>query len=66
MQKNKESDWIMRAHHIHCARVYLAEARRRRKQSFGFVLLQWAANARRQAMEVSPAPKQPDLFEGGI
>lgn len=39
-----------RAQHIHCARVYLAEARRRRRQSFGFVLLEWAANARRRAM----------------
>lgn len=34
---------------IHSARVYLAEARRRRRQSFGFVLLEWAANARRRA-----------------
>lgn len=41
-----------RDQHIHCARVYLAEARRRRRQSFGFVLLEWAANARRRAMAV--------------
>ena len=37
--------------HIHSARVYLAEARRRRRQTFGFVLLLWASNARRRAME---------------
>lgn len=41
-----------REQHIHSARVYLAEARRRRGQSFGFVLLEWAANARRRAMAV--------------
>lgn len=41
-----------RAQHIHSARVYLAEARRRRRQSFGFVLLEWAAKARRRAMVV--------------
>ena len=39
----------MRAELIHCARVYLAEARRRRGTAFGHVLLGWAANARRQA-----------------
>lgn len=48
-----------RATHIHCARVYLAEARRRRGQSFGFVLLEWAANARRRAMA---ATVQRELF----
>jgi hypothetical protein len=37
--------------HVHIARVYLAEARRRRRQTFGFVLLLWASNARRRAME---------------
>jgi hypothetical protein len=44
-----------------CARVYLAEARRRRGQRFAHVLLQWAANARKRAMS---EPKQRDLFEG--
>lgn len=35
---------------IHCARVYLTEARRRRQDpSFHATLLQWAANARRRA-----------------
>lgn len=38
-----------RAISIHCARVYLAEARRRRGQRFYWTLLQWAANARRRA-----------------
>ena len=48
-----------RAKHIHSARVYLAEARRRRNQSFGFVLLEWAGNARRRAMA---AQVQRELF----
>jgi hypothetical protein len=48
-----------RAANIHSARVYLAEARRRRRQSFGFVLLEWAANARRRAMA---ATVQRELF----
>ena len=43
---------MTRDQHIHAARVYLAEARRRRSQTFGFVLLQWAANARKRAMAV--------------
>lgn len=45
---------------LHCARVYLAEARRRRGQRFALVLLQWAANARRRA---ASEPTQRDLFE---
>ena len=48
-----------REQHIHLARVYLTEARRRRGQSFGFVLLEWAANARRRAMA---ARVQGELF----
>ena len=48
-----------RAQHIHSARVYLAEARRRRGQTFGFILLEWAANARRRAMA---ATGQRELF----
>jgi hypothetical protein len=44
---------------IHTARVYLAEARRRRNQTFGFVLLEWAANARRRA---AAATVQRELF----
>ena len=39
-----------RATNIHAAKVYLVEARRRRRQSFGFVLLEWAGNAGRSAM----------------
>ena len=34
---------------IHCARVYLTEAKRRRGQPFHAVLLQWAANCRNRA-----------------
>lgn len=44
---------------IHAARVYLAEARRRRGQRFGWVLLAWAANARRSAVA---ATRQMELF----
>ncbi len=36
---------------LHIARVYLAEARRRRGQKFAVTLLLWAANARRRAMQ---------------
>lgn len=34
---------------LHCARVYLTESRRRGRQPFAFVLLEWAGNARRRA-----------------
>ena len=51
---------MTRAQHIHAARVYLAEARRRRGQTFGFVLLEWAANARKRAMA---ARQQFELFK---
>lgn len=47
---------------LHIARVYIAEARRRRGQRFAFTLLLWAANARKRAMS---EPKQRDLFERG-
>lgn len=46
--------------YLHIARVYIAEARRRRGQRFAHVLLQWAANARRRA---ASEPTQRDLFE---
>lgn len=46
---------------LHCASVYLAEARRRRGQRFAHVLLLWAANARKRAQN---EPKQRSLFEG--
>jgi hypothetical protein len=49
------------AAHVHRARVYLAEARKRRRQTFGFVLLIWAANARRRAMGARQVA-QMDLF----
>jgi hypothetical protein len=45
---------------LHIARVYIAEARRRRGQRFAHTLLLWAANARRRAIN---EPKQRDLFE---
>ena len=45
---------------LHIARVYIAEARRRRGQKFAITLLLWAANARKRAMS---EPKQRDLFE---
>lgn len=52
--------------HIHTARVYLAQSRHftRRARNFSFVLLQWAANARRRAMEINTCPVQGDLFGG--
>lgn len=51
-----------RAAHIHRARVYLAQARlfRERGDSFFFVLLEWAANARWEAYWCRP--EQPELF----
>lgn len=39
---------------IHSARVYLAEARNRRGESFFWVLLAWAASARRRAAALQP------------
>ena len=48
-----------RALAIHCARVYLAEARRRRGQPFAHVLLEWAGNQRRRAAR---EPRQGGLF----
>lgn len=38
---------------IHAARVYLAEARRRRGSVFSLVLLRWAANQRHRAASVT-------------
>lgn len=51
-----------RASLLHCARAYLAEARRRRGQPFAFRLLEWAAHARRQAMAAAHEPQQQQLF----
>jgi hypothetical protein len=56
-----------RAASIHAARVYLAQSRHftGRARGFSFVLLGWAANARRRAMAIKPAlPVQGDLFGG--
>lgn len=57
-----------RASHIHSARVYLAQSRHftRRARGFSFVLLQWAANARRRAMATNTGPVQGDLFGGKV
>jgi hypothetical protein len=54
-----------RAHHIHTARVYIAQARvffarTNGTRNFGFVLLEWAGNQRRRAMATKDA--QGDLF----
>lgn len=56
-----------RASSIHAARVYLAQSRHFtiRHRGFSFVLLGWAANARRRAMAINPAlPVQGDMFGG--
>lgn len=58
-----------RAAAIHCARVYLREARSRAgnpaQRGFCFVLLGWSANARRRAMQtMRQHPIQGDLFGG--
>lgn len=47
---------------LHCAKVYLREARvrRHRDPAFSATLLMWAANARRRA--AASTPVQPDLF----
>lgn len=52
---------MMREQHIHAARVYLAQSHQftSRARGFSFVLLQWAANARRRAVSV---PVQRGLF----
>ena len=56
-----------RESHIHCAKVFLAQSRHftHRSRGFSFVLLGWAANARRRAVEAKLAlPAQGDLFGG--
>ena len=55
---------MTRAANIHTARVYLAQSRQftDRARGFSFVLLQWAANARRRAMAINTSPIQGDLF----
>lgn len=45
------------------ARVFLAEARRRgRNTPFAKTLIQWARNARRRAMSLVLKPQQKELF----
>lgn len=56
-----------RAANIHAARVYLAQSRHftGRARGFSFVLLGWAANARRRAVQaMRQQPVQGDLFGG--
>ena len=50
-----------RESNLYSARVFLAEAQRRRGTAFSWTLLQWAANARRRAAACREE-KQPDLF----
>ncbi|KQX18439.1 MULTISPECIES: hypothetical protein [unclassified Sphingomonas] len=49
---------------LHCARVYLREARARRARSpaFAATLRIWAANARRRAAAIDARPVQWDMF----
>ena len=50
----------------HSARVYLNEARSRRRSAFFWTLMTWAANARRRAAQPqasTASPAQLDLFE---
>ncbi len=57
-----------RASHLHYARVVLAQSRHftRRHRGWSFTLLQWAANARRQAMacakQINAPQGQMELF----
>lgn len=56
-----------RAANIHAVRVYLAQSRHftGRARGFSFVLLGWAANARRRAVQaMRQQPVQGDLFGG--
>lgn len=46
----------------HTARVFLAEARRRKGSEFSKTLIQWARNTRRRAVSVVLKPKQWELF----
>lgn len=56
---------MSREMNIHCARVYLREARERAKipaqRGYCFVLLQWAADCRKRALHITPMP-QGELF----
>lgn len=54
---------MSRASHIHAARVFLAQSRHftARARGFSFLLLGWAANARRLAA-ANNLPAQASLF----
>ena len=52
---------VERESQLHCARVYLAEAKRRRSSGgFHAMLLQWAASCRKR---MTQQPMQRELFE---
>lgn len=53
-----------RSLHIHAARVYLAQSRHfaRLHRQFSFVLLSWAGNARRRAMQERQALDLPGFL----
>ncbi|MFM7008718.1 MAG: hypothetical protein ACKO0Z_05210 [Betaproteobacteria bacterium] len=55
---------MSRATNIHAARVYLAQSRHftNRARGFSFVLLEWAARARRRAGQQQTVPAQQELF----
>jgi hypothetical protein len=46
----------------HTARVFLAEARRRKGSGFARTLKQWACSARCKSHTKHPAPEQGELF----
>lgn len=52
---------MTREHLLHCARVYVIEARRRAHSDldhgFRLTLLRWAGNARRRAMREQPTQR---------
>lgn len=47
---------------LYAARVYVAEAQRRRGTAFAATLLQWAANARQRAAAADRKPVQIEMF----
>lgn len=55
-----------REFHLGMARLHLSEARARRnipaQRGFTFLLMEWAANARRRAMQIPKAGRQMQLF----
>lgn len=52
---------MSREMNIHCAKVYLTEAKRRRSGTFHAVLLKWAANCRIRALNFVPKKETQQL-----